>query len=251
MNSCGSRGISCRSPTCRADLVAGGDEHRADERPGHRAHPTDDEHRQQRARRRRACTAWGSCCRWPARAGRRPRPTTATLSVHAHQPRPEAVDADRRGGDLVLPACAIGEAPETRLAEHETTTSAAAAATHSHVSVPWRGHAGQPAGATGQLLPVLDALVDDEQHGERDHRRRQPAGAGDGDADQRRRTPWRRRCRRRRRDRSRARRRRARTGGRAGRSPWSPTGIASERRGVRGELGEREVPERQDARRAR
>ena len=66
-----------------------------------------------------------------------------------------------------------------------TTISAPSAATHSHVFVVEPRHARQPAGAAGQLLPVLHGLVDDEQDGERDHRRRQPAGPGDGDADER------------------------------------------------------------------
>ena len=120
-----------------------------------------------------------------------------THAVHRGQKRSMPI----AGAAISSSRVAMAKRP-TRVSRNTLTTiSAPSAATHSHVFVVVAGDARQPAGAAGQLLPVLHALVDDEQHGERDHRRRQPAGAGDGDADdgaerdgdERRRRPWRRR----------------------------------------------------------
>ena len=105
----------------------------------------------------------------------------------AHDPRrparPEHVDADRRCGDLVV-AGGDGESSAPRLAEEVGDEQGHEGGDPQPRVGGQAGDSRQSAGASSQLLPVLDDLIDGEQHGEGDHRRRQPAGAGDHHPDE-------------------------------------------------------------------
>ena len=106
----------------------------------------------------------------------------AMLSVHAvHRGQKRSMPI--AGAAISSSRVATAKRPIRVSRNAVTTNSAAKAATHSHVFVSMRGHAGQAAGTTRHLLPVLHGLVDDEQDRQRDHRRSQSAGAGDRHAD--------------------------------------------------------------------
>ena len=162
-------------------LVAGGDEQRSDERAGDGAHAPDDEHgeHQHGDVERVLPRVRAADHLYPQRSSQgddgdaqRPR----------GPPRPEAVDADRRRGDLVL-AGRDGEATDPRLAERRHDEQRGEGShPQPRVRLDAR-HAGQAAGTTRHLLPVLHGLVDDEQDRQRDHRRGQSAGPGDRHAD--------------------------------------------------------------------
>ena len=162
-------------------LVAGGDEQCSDERAGDGAHAPDDEHGEYEHRNveRVLPRVRAADDLHPQRSGegddgdaQRPR----------RPPRPEAVDADCRRGDLVLAGC-NGEPTASRLTEHRHDEQ------RGEGSHPQPGvrldprDTGQAARTARQLLPVLDRLIDDEQHRQRDHRRSETAGAGDGNSD--------------------------------------------------------------------
>ena len=245
MRSSGNRGISRWSPSCRAASLPAVTTQRSDERAGDGAHAPDDEHGEYEHRNveRVLPRVRAADHLHPQRSGegddgdaQRPR----------RPPRPEAVDADRRRGDLVL-AGRNGEPPAARLTEHRHDEQRGEGS-HPQPGVRLDARdAGQAARATRQLLPVLDRLVDDEQHRQRDHRCGETAGAGDGDPD----------------------------GGTDGdgdddtdhrgadgteldvaeaerqvrqRARFRRHGDRDDRRAVRGDLGEGEVPEREDAR---
>ena len=144
MNSCGRRAISWRSPIWRADLVARRDEHGADERAGDRAHPADDEHRQQQhADVERVLLGVGAADRLDAqRAGERRR--SPMLTTHAVQ-RGQNRSMPMAGAAISSSRVAIGEASGAgSRGTRRRRARAASAASHSHVFVPWRGTPDSP-----------------------------------------------------------------------------------------------------------
>ena len=173
------------------------------------------------------------------------KPITAMLTVQAGQPGAEHADAERRRGDLVLPG-RDREATGACLAEPVGDEHRKRRGEPQPDGALQDRHAGEPAGTLRELLPVLHHLVDHEQHGQRDHRRRQTAGPGDGDADDRA------EC-----ERHEHRDERRRQGAEVDvAQPERQVGELlrlgrdrdrADRHGVRRDLGEREVSEREDA----
>ena len=119
------------------DLVAGRDEHRADERAGDRAHAADDEHGQQQHAdvervllRVRAADGLD-----PQRAGDG---DDRDAHVHAVQ-RGQNRSMPIAGAAISSSRVAMAKRPTRVSRNSATTTRAPATASQSHVLVPWRG----------------------------------------------------------------------------------------------------------------
>ncbi len=225
-------------------LIADRDDDGADDGPGDGAHATDDEHREhQHGGVERVLAGVRAADRLDAQRARQPDHGDADRP--GGQPGAEHADAERRRGDLVLPR-RDREATGAGLAEPVGDEHRKRRGEPQPDGALQGRHAGQPAGTLRELLPVLHHLVDHEQHGERDHRRRQTPGPRDGDADDRAE-----------RERHEHRDDRRRQGAEVDvAQPEREVGELlrlgrdrdrADRHGVRRDLGEREVSEREDA----
>ena len=137
MNSCGSRGIPWRSPNCRATSLPAVTSTVPTNAPVTvRIPPTTS------IARRRTPTSSVYCVGLvlPTACTRRApaRPTIATLSTHAdHRGQKRSIPI--AGAAISSSRVAMAKRPVRVSRNRLTTTSVASTASHSHVSVPWRG----------------------------------------------------------------------------------------------------------------
>ena len=156
-------------------FVAGRDEHGAQHRAADRAHAAHDQHDEdENAGVERELlgvhTAQRLC----------PQRTPQRDEAHAEHPsgvaRREQPDAQRRGGQLVFTGGDAEPADACLLEQVSDDQRDERARPQPTVALQARD-ARQATRATGELLPVLHDLVDDEQTGQGDHGGCQPAGA--------------------------------------------------------------------------